>query len=329
MPLMNKPHRIRLALPLALIAPQLLYTSLARAQTDWPAAPIRMVVPFPPGGSSDALGRLIAEKVGALLKASIFVENKPGGTTQIGTESAANASPDGNTLLLASASSFTTLPNLRKLSFSIDSFEIAGGVADYVAVMAVRKTLPIKTVKEFVEYAKQNPGKLTFGSAGEASAGHVYGMTLARDTGIQVLHVPFRGSAAAVNALVAGEIDFIIDGAVTPMVKADRVQPLAVLYRKRHPELPHIPTLSEAGFEISSSRGSGWGLLAPKGTPKPIMAKLSDALHQVLDQQDVRDALARANSIPSWQTPEDYRRGLAADKKMYAELLPAIGIRGG
>ena len=325
---MTHPQRLRLALPLLIAAPHLLRPARAQAQDKWPSAPVRMVVPFPPGGSSDMLGRLIAEKVGALLKANIFVENKPGGTTQIGSEFVANAAPDGNTLLLASATSFTALPNLRKLNYGIDSFEIAGGVADYIAVMAVRKTLPVKTVREFIEHAKQNPGKLSFGSAGEASAGHIYGLTLARDTGIQVLHVPFRGSAAAVNALVAGDIDFIIDGAITPMVKADRVQPLAVLYRKRHPELPNVPTLKEAGFEITSTRGSGWGVLAPKGTPAPIMARLSDAVHQVLDQQDVKDALARANSVASWQAPDEYRRSLEADRKLYAELLPAIGIRG-
>ncbi len=325
---MTHPQRLRLALPLLIAAPHLLWPARAQAQDKWPSAPVRMVVPFPPGGSSDMLGRLIAEKVGALLKANIFVENKPGGTTQIGSEFVANAAPDGNTLLLASATSFTALPNLRKLNYGIDSFEIAGGVADYIAVMAVRKTLPVKTVREFIEHAKQNPGKLSFGSAGEASAGHIYGLTLARDTGIQVLHVPFRGSAAAVNALVAGDIDFIIDGAITPMVKADRVQPLAVLYRKRHPELPSVPTLKEAGFEITSTRGSGWGVLAPKGTPAPIMARLSDAVHQVLDQQDVKDALARANSVASWQAPDEYRRSLEADRKLYAELLPAIGIRG-
>ncbi len=167
---MKQPDRLRLALPLLFAAPQLLWSGRAQAQGNWPSSPIRMVVPFPPGGSSDILGRLMADKIGALLKANIFVENKPGGTTQIGTELVANANPDGNTLLLAAATSFTALPNLRKLTYSIDSFEIAGGVADYIGVMAVRKTLPIKTVKEFVDYAKQNPGKLSFGSAGEASA---------------------------------------------------------------------------------------------------------------------------------------------------------------
>ncbi|MFT3776926.1 MAG: tripartite tricarboxylate transporter substrate binding protein [Ottowia sp.] len=325
---MEKPQRLRLALPLVLAAPQLLLAPGARAQGSWPSAPIRLVVPFPPGGSSDILGRLVAEHLARRLNANIFVDNKPGGTTQIGTELVANAHPDGYTLLLASASSFTALPNLRKLNYGIGSFEIAGGVADYIAVMAVRKTLPIENVKQFVEYARQNPGKLSFGSAGEASAGHVYGLTLARDTGIQVLHVPFKGSVAAVNALVAGEIDFIIDGAVTPMVKADRVRPLATLYSRRHPDLPQVPTLGEAGFEITGTSASGWGLLAPKGTPQAILSRLSDALRQVLEQKDVQDAFVRANSIASWQAPDAFRKALEADRKTYAELLPAIGIRG-
>ncbi len=325
---MKPVERTRLLAPLALMVPALWLGSQAQAQSsNWPSQPIRLVVPFPPGGSSDILGRLIAEHLGKALGASIFVDNKPGGTTQVGTDFVANAAPDGNTLVLGAASSFTVLPNLRKLNYSLDSFESAGGIADYIAVMAVRKSLPIKDVRQFVAYAKQNPGKLSFGSAGEASAGHVYGLTLARDTGIQVLHVPFRGSAAAVTALVSGDIDFIIDGAVTPMIKTDRVQPLATVYRRRHPDLPSVPTLQEAGFTITTSKGSGWGLLAPKGTPRPIMTRLSVGLQKVLEQKDIQDALVRANSIAAWQSPEDFRQGLLSDRKMYAELLPAIGIR--
>ena len=324
---MTQPQRKRLMVPLALLAPSL-FVGAARAQAPWPSQPIRVVVPFPPGGSSDILGRLIAEHLSKTLNANIFVDNKPGGTTQIGTDFVAAAAPDGNTLLLGAASSFTVLPQLRKLNYSLDSFEAAGGIAEYIGVMAVRKTLAVKNVKEFIAYAKSNPGKLSFGSAGEASAGHVYGLTLARDTGTQFLHVPFRGSAAAVNALVAGEIDFIIDGAVTPMVKADRVTPLAVMTDRRHPDLPQVPTLHEAGFDIATSKGAGWGLMAPKGTPKAVMAKLSDGLHKVLEQKDVQEALVRANSIATWQTPEQFRKGVQADYKMYTELLPAIGIRG-
>lgn len=324
---MTDVQRSRLLAPLALLLPALVLPRISLAQDTWPSRPIRMVVPFPPGGSSDLLGRLVADRLGRALNASFVVDNKAGATTQIGTELVATAAPDGYTLLLGAASSFTVLPNLRKLGFSLDSFETIGGVADYVAVMAVRKSLPVNTVREFVDYAKKNPGKLSFGSAGEASAGHVYGSTLARDTGIEVLHVPFRGSADAANALVAGEVDFVIDGAITPMVKADRVRPLATFYRARHPELPQVPTLAEAGFTIDTSKGSGWGVLAPKGTPKAVVAKLSEALHNVLAQKEVQDALVRANSIAAWQPPEAFRTALAADKKMYAQLLPAIGVR--
>jgi tripartite-type tricarboxylate transporter receptor subunit TctC len=321
---MEQPQRGRL---LALLTPMLLTSGRAWSQDPWPTHPIRMVVPFPPGGSSDILGRLVADRLGRALNASFVVENKPGGTTQIGTDAVATSPADGYTLLLGAASSFTVLPNLRKLNYSLGSFESIGGVADYVAVMAVKKSLPIRSMKEFVAYAKANPGKLSFGSAGEASAGHVYGATLARDTKIEVLHVPFRGSADAANAVVAGDIDFVIDGAITPMVKADRVRPLATFYRARHPDLPEVPTLSETGFDITTSKGSGWGVLVPKGTPKPIVARLSDTLHKVLEQKDVQEALVRANSIAAWQTPEDFRAGLMADEQMYAELLPSIGVR--
>lgn len=320
-------QRSRLLAPLAVLLPAWAISPNAWAQEAWPTRPVRMVVPFPPGGSSDILGRLVADRLGRALEASFVVENKAGATTQIGTEHVAAAQPDGYTLLLGAASGFTVLPNLRKLGYSLDSFEAIGGVADYVAVMAVRKTLPVNSVREFVDHAKKNPGKLSFGSAGEASAGHVYGATLARDTGIELLHVPFRGSADAANALVAGEVDFVIDGAITPMVKADRVRPLATFYQARHPELPQVPTLAEAGFRIETSKGSGWGVLAPKGTPAAVVTKLSDALREVLAQKEVQDALVRANSIAAWQPPQAFRTALAADEKMYAQLLPAIGVR--
>src|SRR6218665_1939284 len=239
-----------------------------------------------------------------------------GGTTQIGAEFVAKAAPDGYTLLLGDASIFTLLPNIRKLGYSVDSFDFIGGVAEYLAVIAVGESLPFKNLAQFVEHAKKNPGKLSFGSAGEASAGHVYGATLALDTGISVLHVPFRGSMDAVNALVAGAIDFIIDGAVTPMAKAGRVVPLATIYRQRHPELPNVPTLAETGVRVTIPAGSGWGLLAPKGTPKDVLARLSAALRTALQHKGIQEVFVRANAFASWQAPDEFRASLAAKKKM-------------
>ena len=324
---LTRRHRLATSFLAAVCLLAATFPNAARAQDSWPSRPIHLVVPFPPGGSTDILGRIIAEHLGRELKTAFVVDNKPGGTTQIGTELVAIAAPDGYTLLLGSASTFTVLPNLRKLNFSLDSFEPIGGVANYIAVFAVRKTLPVTDMREFVEYAKKNPGKLSFGSAGEASAGHVYGGTLARDTGIQVLHVPFRGSVDAVNALIAGDIDFVIDGAATPMSKAGRVLPLATVYRTRHPELPNVPTLKEAGFDITVSKGAGWGLLAPRGTPRAVVARLSDALRRIVSDKGVQEEIQRANSIAAWQTPDEFRAGMQADLKMYSELLPAIGVK--
>lgn len=326
---MEEPHRMRLLAPLALLAPWLT-SGPVRAQDAWPARAIHLVVPYPPGGSSDILGRLVADRLGKALgeNASIIVDNKPGASTQIGTESVAKAAPDGYTLLFGSAVSFQLLPNIRKLSFSADSFDFIGGVAEYLAVIAVRPSLPVKDLRQFIEHAKKNPGKLSFGSAGEASAGHVYGATLALDNDLSVLHVPFRGSMDAVNALVAGEIDFIIDGAVTPTAKAGRVVPLATIYHLRHPELPNVPTLAETGFSVTRPAGSGWGVLAPKGTPKDVLSKLSSALHTALQHKDVQEAFVRANAFASWQAPDEFRAHLAANKKMYSQLLPLIGVGG-
>lgn len=321
---METAYRLRV---LALLASLLAGLPLS-AQEAWPARPIHLVVPFPPGGSSDILGRLVADRLVRVLggNASIIIDNKPGATTQIGTEFVAKAAPDGYTLLLGASTSFTLLPNLRKLPYSLESFECIGGVAEYLAVMAVRPSLPVRDMQQFVDYARKNPGKLSYGSTGEASAGHVYGATLAREAGISVLHVPFRGSMDAVNALVAGEIDFIIDGAVTPMAKAGRVAPLATIYRQRHPELPEVPTLAETGLSVTMASGSGWGLLAPRDTPRELLSRLSSALHAALQQKDIQDAFVHANSSAAWQTPEAFRASLIANQQMYARLLPAIGI---
>lgn len=322
---------IRLCRTLALAAmmvPFLWWSPPLSAQAQWPNRPIRMVVPFPPGGSSDILGRLIAERMARVLNANIVVEDKPGGTTQVGTEFVANAAPDGYTMLLGAASAFTVLPNLRKLPFTLDSFQSIGGVADYIAVMAVKKELPVNTLTEFIAYARRHPDKLTFGSAGEASAGHVYAGTLAQEAGLKLMHVPYRGSALAVNAAVAGDVDFVIDGAAVAMIKAGRLKPLATFYRSRHPELPSVPTLKEVGVEITTASGSGWGILVPKDTPKDITDRLAQALRQVLGEKDIQAVMLKANSVASWQSPEEFRRGLLADQKFYRQLLPAIGIKG-
>ena len=298
-----------------------LLSAPAIAQSWLPNKPIRMIIGDAPGGGTDQVCRVFIEYLTKALGQPVLADNRPGANGVVAATELKNAAPDGYTLLEGASTSFTVLPNQRELRYSMDSFEVAGGIADYIAVMAVRKSLAVKTVKELIEYGKQNPGKLTYGSAGELSAGHMFGGRLAHDTGISLLHIPFGGSAAAVNALVAGDIDIVIDGAVTPMVKADRVRPLATFYRSRHPELPDVPSLEETGYKVILTKARGWALMAPKGTPAPIMARLSDAMQKALADPALAKAFLRGNSIASYQSPADYRTSVAVDRKMYGELL--------
>lgn len=318
---------------LSLFAPVLLAALVlplpATAQTAWPDKPIRLVVPYPPGGTSDNLGRLVAERLGSYLGTPLIVDNKPGGTTQIGTELVARAAPDGNTVLLGAITAFTVLPHLRnKLPYDPkNSFEPLGGIAEYLAVVAVRKDLGVQTLADLVKLAKASPGKLTYGSAGQASFGHIAGEIIKRETGISMLHIPFKGSADAANALAGGQIDVLIDGAVVGLAKAGRVTALATFGNARHPELPNVPSLPETGIKIRTQSAPGWGLFTPKGTPAAINQRLSQALEKMLAEPETQARLKRISTLPDWRTPSDLRMAIDADYKYYAELLPAIGIR--
>lgn len=318
---------------LSLLAPVLMAALAlplsAPAQAQWPDKPIRLVVPYPSGGTSDNLGRLVAERLGSYLGTPVIVDNKPGGTTQVGTELVARAAPDGNTVLLGAVTAFTVLPHLRnKLPYDPKhSFEPLGGIAEYLAVVSVRKDLGVSTLAELVKMARANPGKLTYGSAGLASFGHIAGEVIKRETGISMLHIPFKGSAEAANALAGGQIDLLIDGAVLGLAKAGRVTALATYGNVRHPELPNVPSLPETGIKIRTQSGPGWGLFTPKGTPAAINLRLSQALEKMLAEPETQARLKRMSTLPDWRTPADLRMAIEADYNYYAELLPVIGIR--
>ena len=301
--------------------------SAVRAQGRWPERPLKLVVPFPPGGNSDALGRVVAERLREVLGQSVVVENKPGGTTQGGTEFVARAEPDGYTMLLAAATSFTVLPNLRKLPYDPDnSFEIAAGIADYVAIVGARNGLGVKTLPEFVALAKIQPGKLTWGSAGVASAGHLYGEVVKQQTGIDMLHVPFKGSADLIAALGSGQIDLVIDGVALGMARNNQAVALAAFFRRRHPELPNVPSLPETGLAIEIPAG-GWGLAFPKGTARAIVEQAGAAIEKVMAEPDTRARLLKASVVADWSSATDYRRALAQGRAYFGALIKTAGIR--
>lgn len=301
----------------------------SHAQGAWPDKPIRFIVPFPPGGNSDALARIVADRLREHVKATYVVENRPGGTTQIGIEAAARAEPDGHTMLLATATSFTVLPNLRKVPYDLDAnFEIAGGIAEYIAIIGVRKGLGVKTLGEFVELARRQPGKLTWGSAGQASAGHIYGEMLKKHAGIDLLHVPYKGSADAGTALAGEQVDMIIDGVALGLARSGRAVPLATFFSARHPELPDVPAITETGVAIELPVG-GWGIAFPKGTPAVAVSRTGEALEKLLAEPQTRDRLIRASVVAQWSPPAEYRQALGRARGYYAELLRSIGMKEG
>lgn len=297
------------------------------AQAQWPDKPVRFIVPFPPGGNSDALGRTLAERLKDMLNVNVVVENRPGGTTQIGTEAVARAEPDGYTMLLAAATAFTVLPNLRKLNFDLAShFDIAGGVADYVPIVTVRNGLGVKTLNEFVRLARRQPGKLTWGSAGLASAGHIYGEMLKRQAGIDMLHVPFKGSADLVTGLLGDQIDMIIDGVGLGLARGGRATALATFFHQRHPELPDVPSLPETGLKVELPAG-GWGVAFPKKTPQVIVTRVAAALEKILAEPSTRERLLRASVVAQWVPSAEYRDGLNRARVYYGELFKSIGLK--
>ncbi len=298
----------------------------ARSQSRWPDRPIKLVVPYPPGGNSDVLGRTVADRLRALLNATVTVENKPGGTTQLGTEQVARAAPDGYTMLLGAATAFTMLPHLRALPFSLEaSFDVAGGVAEYVAIVTARKGLGAQTMDDLVGLARQAPGKLTWGSAGLASAGHLYGEMIKRHYGIDLLHVPFKGSAEAATAMLGDQIDLIIDGVGLRFARENRAVALATFFDQRHPDLAEIPAITEVAKGMVLPAG-GWGLMLPKGTPPAVLDTTSQALKTALAENDTRDKLLRASIIARYETPTDYLTILQKSQVIYRDLLRAVGM---
>jgi len=298
-----------------------------RAQGRWPDRAVKLVVPFPPGGNSDALGRVVAERLRDVLGQSVVVDNKPGGTTQVGTEFVARAEPDGYTMLLAAATSFTVLPNLRKLPYDHENgLEIACGLADYVAIVTARNSLGVKTLPEFVALAKKQPGKLTWGSAGIASAGHLYGEVIKQQAGIDMLHVPFKGSADLIAALAGGQIDLIIDGVGLGMAKSGQATALAAFFHRRHPDLPNAPSLPESGLKIEIPAG-GWGLGFPKGTLRAIVEQAGLAAEKIMAEPETRARLLKASVVAEWMSAGDYRKALNQGRTYFGALIKNAGIR--
>jgi tripartite-type tricarboxylate transporter receptor subunit TctC len=280
----------------------------AAAQGSYPTRAMRIIVAYTPAGTTDILARALGQKFTEAWSQPVIVDNRPGANGNIGTEIAAKAAPDGYTLLMATAATQAINPTLYpKLQYdAIADFAPVSLVAIVPNILVVTNSLPVKNVKELVTYAKANPGKLSHGSPGIGSTGHLSAELFKTMTGITMTHVAYKGSAPTLQDLMSGQLQVVIDNipVYLPLVKAGKIRALAVTTAKRSPAAPELPTIDEAG--VKGYEASTWfALYAPARTPSDVVAKLSAETRRILDAVDMRDRLLGLGAQPAGSTPEE------------------------
>jgi tripartite-type tricarboxylate transporter receptor subunit TctC len=305
-------------LPLGLAAP---------ARAAWPDRPLRLIVAYPPGGTGDLVGRLVAEGLGRRIGGTVVVENQGGAGGVIAARAVSRAVPDGYTLLLAGNAIFVIQPHLGDVGFDpLKGFSPIANVSESQRVLAVRNSLPVASLADLVAFGRQNQGRLNYGSAGIGSSLHVMTEMFCREAGFQAVHVPFRGSAPGAQALLAGDIDFMIDTVVIQHVQLGKLRGLASVAERRLPQLPDLPTLAEQGYP--KVRTSGWqAVLGPPGMPPDLVAGLAGHIEAMQTDPAFLEGLARLNALPSFRGPAQFNTDLAEDYRQFGEIVRASGIR--
>jgi tripartite-type tricarboxylate transporter receptor subunit TctC len=299
------------------------------AAADYPNRPIRFVIPFAPGGTSDIIGRILSAKMHEALGQALVVDNRSGAGGSIGTDICAKATPDGYTIVLSSSGTHAVLPYLYKtLPYDpIKDFEPVTMVAITPQLLAVNVDVPVKSVKELIALAKTKPGALAYASSGMGSMGHMSGAMMEYMAGIQMTHVPYKSAAVAYPDVFAGRVPVIFDTALsmTQHIRANRLRPLAVTTRKRALNLPELPTMSEAGLPGYAS--TLWiAVHAPAGTPAPIVARLNQEFSRALALPDVREQMALNGAEVSFGPPAELLAATRADLKVMGEIVRAAKI---
>jgi tripartite-type tricarboxylate transporter receptor subunit TctC len=285
----------------------------------FPAKPVRIIVPFPPGGGADALARIMAPYLTKLWGQAVIVENKAGASGQIGAEAVANAPADGYTLMMSSTASLTEKNAHQFAPVSLVS------ASPYVIV--ANPKVPASNVRELIDYAKKNPGRLTFGSSGTGAASHLSAELFKSLAGIDMLHVPYKGTGQAVTDLLAGQIDLMFAPAQTvmPHVQGGRLKAFAVTSARRSATLPDLPTAAQSG--LPGYEAIGWfGLLAPAATPKALVAKLSDDSRKALDEPEAKQRMLALRAEPAGNTPEQFAQFIREDQAKWSKLMRERGI---
>ena len=310
------------------IVPALAHAQSPAADAAWPSRPIRLVVPFPPGGGSDNVARLVSKAVSDAMGQPVVVENRPGAAATLGARTVARAAPDGYTLLLGNAAVITLTPQLRDAGFDpLTSFAPVATVSGSYAVVAVRKDFPARNFAEFVELARREPGRVTCGTSGAGGATHLGCAILADRLGVELRAVHYKGSVPAANDLIAGIIDLIIDPAAVPHARAGRVRAIAArgLNDGPHPDFPGVPSLAEVGAQ--SGTETWFGVLAPAGTAPDIVERLAQVLDKLTRAPDYASTMLSVSMFPLFMGPRAFAERIPRDVKTYGDIIRKTGIQ--
>jgi tripartite-type tricarboxylate transporter receptor subunit TctC len=309
------------------VALGLAWAGAADAQT-WPTKPIRYIVPYPAGGNTDITGRLIGQKLSEALGQPIVIDNLPGAGANIGAAAAARAAPDGYTLFQGTGSTHGINSALfPKLPFDpVKDFVPIVLLVESPLFLVVNPDLPVKSVPELVAYAKAHPGKLSFGSVGNGSAHHLAGELLKLRAGLDMVHIPYRGSAPALQDLMGGQIQLAFDATALQLVREGRLRALAVASTKRWPAAPDIPAMSEVGFP-DFEVGGWFALFAPAGTSRPIIDRINVEVNRILALAPVQQRLREIGLEPLGGTPEQLAKHVATELAKWPTIVKASGAR--
>jgi tripartite-type tricarboxylate transporter receptor subunit TctC len=303
--------------------------TLAQAPDVYPSKPIRFILPFPPGGGTDILGRLISERLAAALGQPVVIENRGGAGGNVGAEAAAKSAPDGYAIVLV-APSLAISPSLySKLNYDpVRDFAPISLVATVPNVMITHPSVPAQTLAEFIALARAKPGGMNFGSGGSGTSNHLAGELFNIVAGVKLVHVPYKGVNLAMNDVLGGQVQLVVIGipAAAPHIKAGRLRALAVVAPQRSPALPDVPTVAEAGlpnFEVTT----WYGVLAPAGTPRPIINRLNAELVKIMQVPELKERLAAMATDPVTSTPEEFADLIKQEISRWAKVVREAGLK--
>ena len=318
--------RVARSLALALVC-SLAAVGAARA-ADYPTKPVKWIVPYPPGGTTDVLARVVAQWLSDKLGQPFVVENRPGGGNNIGTEAALRAAPDGYTMLLVNPANGINATLYKNLNFNfIRDVEPVAGLVRTPNVMEVTPSLPVKTVAEFIAYCKANPGKINMASSGSGTSVHLSGELFKSMTGCDMVHVPYKGAGPALTDLMGGQVHVLFDNLPSSInhIKGGKLRALGVTSEHRDGALPDVPAVGETvkGYEATAWFGIGM----PKGTPRDVIEKVNGAVNQALADPKMREKLAEMGGKPIPGTPEDFGKVIAAETEKWAKVVISSGAK--